>query len=76
MTATSFFFLIVVLAGIGFAFIAPFLALALLVRLLLAWKRLRRTGLKPAELARHLARQIFALHPVAPAFHGISAPQK
>ena len=77
MTATSLFFLILILAGLGFAVVAPFLAIIFLIRLTAAWKRLRYdTHLTSTELLRQLARQVFALHPISPAFHRIPTAQK
>ncbi|MBS1198393.1 MAG: hypothetical protein H6R18_2178 [Proteobacteria bacterium] len=77
MTATAFFFLIILFAGLGFAVVAPFLAIIFLIRLTAAWKSLRHdTHLTSTELLRQLAQQVFALHPISPALHSIPTAQK
>jgi len=77
MTITALFFLIIILAGLGFAVLAPFLAIIFLIRLTAAWKKLRHdTHLSSTELLRQLAQQVFALHPISPTLHGIPTAQK
>lgn len=77
MTATALFFLIIILAGLGFAVVAPFLAIIFLIRLTSAWKRLRHeTNLTSTELLRQLAQQVFALHPISHALHSIPTAHK
>lgn len=77
MTLTALFFLIILLAGIGFAFVAPFLILFCLIRLIGGWKELcRDQSLAKRDRLLQLIRHILLLHPVSPSLHNFSTLQK